>query len=640
MVPAAVWAVLLCGCDFSAGEPPADRGVLPVQPRAEAWSPRVDATEDPPTVGAAIGRRRSGGLVTPAGSGDPGLAPAALPRAWPQTAFDVAGRDFHRRVIVETRVTGVVPTVDGVLVAGASGGLFRAVGVGRPEPLRTPLRAVDRLFAGPGIALACAEDAPAQASTDDGDTWVPLDFECVGAAFTSRESFVLRRDGRLRVGTLPVGRARLVDLPLDGARAVTAFGRAVVVLAPGAAAYSSDGGVTFGRAELPGDVRPRSATFVGKSTVVAVGRAPLDQPSVLVSRDAGRSWTQAGDLPRRLDDLTAVAVNPAGAVVAVSAPGGDAVVSRDGARTWVPLQLASPVEGAALGWRSGFLLGAPRGLLRAVDVRGPATPGLDQPLWDVAFTHPRVAVGAGVGSGLYRTTDGGRSWGRVPGTSGVRFHDVEALVGHSVLAVGDGLMWRTDDAGRSWRQGIPPGSCGARWASFRGNVGLVGCEAGEVLFSQDGGVSFADRTSPDGQLKGAVWLDSIRAVAVGDTSLQLTADGGLTWRSVPAPVAVEIATGGDGVTLLAPGGGVATSADPEAGWRWVLEPGQLGTARAHRVLGDGRVALLGDERVWLGDAADGLRAVSVAAGALGLAVLGDGALLVLRADATDRLEPR
>jgi len=635
-----VCAALVCGCGAGDDERPADRGILLGAPRVRVAAPRVEATVDQPTVVARAGRRAAGELERPGGLRDPGLAPQPLPVAWEREAFDVVGERFHRRVVTTTEVVGFGRLPDGLLVAGRGGGLFQIDAIGAPRPLRTPFERVDRLVAGPTGALGCAGDGPAFFSRDGG-AWTRLDFGCRAASMDGARSVVLRADGALRLGRLPVGPARLVAPPVDG-RAVAVAGASVVVVGDGEAAWSLDGARHFERVPLPGAVAVRDATFVGKSTVVAVGAAPLDEPSILVSRDAGRSWTLVERLPRGTDDLGAVAVNAVGLVVAVPRSAGGTVVVGQGAGPWAPLPVRAPVSGAALGLGEGFILGAARGLLRSVGVSGPPPLSLDGPLWDVAVTHPRGAGGAGVDGGLYRTTDGGTSWGRVPGTAGIPFWDVEPVGGHAVVAVGDGLFWRSEDAGGSWTQAPPPSSCRARWARLAGPLGLVGCEDGEVLVSNDGGRSWEVGERLPAPLFPAVWLDTGRAVASDGAALQLTEDGGRSWRPLapPAPV-VELAAGGDGVTLLTADGAVATTGDPRDGWRWVRGPAEtVRAARAHRVLRGDVCALVGDAHLWIGAPGGPLRAVAPARGAHGFRVMGDGGLLVLGSSRTTRLEPR
>lgn len=131
-------------------------------------------------------------------------------------------------------------------------------------------------------------------------------------------------------------------------------------------------------------------------------------------------------------------------------------------------------------------------------------------------------------------------------------------------------------------------------------------------------------------------------MALGEGALHVTDDAGQSWRSLTVPAgAVELARGGDGVTLLTADGRVATSDGRESGWRWFRDVSQtVGAARSHRLLRDGRLLLLDDTHLWLDGTGAQLRAVTRATDGLAVRVLGDGGLLLLESEATTRLEPR
>ncbi len=636
-------AVSVCACDAGDDTHPADRGYVIGQPRVHV----TDVYTEPGggAVGAAEGFAapgvrgpREGGSSTPTPFTD-----EPLPPAWDVEAVGAVATELRRRVVASEQVVGVVPDGAGQLLFTAGGGRFAAGPIGSPRPLHSTLGPVERVFGDGRVLVACAAGGPARVSVDRGERWARLGFACppggaASVALDGARSYALTAEGLLRVGALPTGTARRVSVPVAEPRVVAAFGEVVLVFGADGLARSEDGGAGFGHVELPGRLEVLDARFVGKSTVVAVGRSPLDAPRVLTSADPGQTWRLGGDLPRRATELGWLAVDRKGTLLATPREiGGVGALSRDDGETWAPLE-RTPVLGAALGVREGFVAGSPVGLWRAVDGRPLPTLGLSRPLWAAAFTHPRVAVGAGLDGGLFRTVDGGRTWGKARGTDGIVFWDVSGLGDHRVVAVGDGLLWRSDDAGGRWSAAPPPSSCRARWVRFEGLAGLVGCADGQILRSLDGAATFEVAEVLPFATRPAAWIEG-RAVALSADGARLvwSDDRGESWQDSSAPPgAVELAPGGDGLTLLA--GGALLTAGADLGFR-AVRTGLRGF-HAHRLLPGERLLLLDGSGLWVADGSAQPRRVASVPAARAARPTGDGGLLLLGPRETTLLEPR
>lgn len=652
-----VLTLLLAACGPADVEPPTARAVLPppLRPpvpvaRPEPAPPIAEPPEPtrppaPPDIGGGHGGERP-----------PPLDIEPLPPPWPRAAFDVAATSLGRRVVAAEDIVGLVSFGDdGALAVDATGGLFRGgpMGAFRPEPTALP-DGVTRLFAMDDALVACGP-GEARFSLDRGLSWGRLGFAC-GAegrrtiAVTEGRVYALA-GGRLRVGPVPSGRFELLDLPLAAPVALGAKGEHVVVFgADGDVAWSEDGGATFEPAVLPSLAleEVRDVAFGIKGVAVAVGRSAPDRPTVLVSRDAGRSWLAEVDLPRRTDDLAAVAANALGHFVAVpAAPGGVALRSDHSGRGWAPVDVRAPLQGAVTAHRGGFLLGTPRGVAHALEVRGPRRAGLDRVLWDAVYLHPQVAVGAGADGGLFRTTDGGVTWWLVPGTEGVRFDGVAAPGGAGVVAVGRGLFWRSEDAGARWTQTPPPSSCAVRWVRFAGEsgAGLAGCAAGEVLRSDDGGRAWRVVAELARPIEPVAWLDAQRAAALDADrgKLYVTSDRGASWQTLPLalddePVHLESAP--LGLSLVTRSGALGTTTDPHGGWSWRRPEVPLaGEVRWHRMLAEDRVLVLTDRALHDVRGAR-VHLLGSTPGAERFTLTGDGGVLVVQETATSLLEPR
>ncbi|MCB9546214.1 MAG: hypothetical protein H6706_10220 [Myxococcales bacterium] len=644
-------SALLVGC-LPERTPPGDRGYFAGPRRERPATPVTDAPTPPapsPWTPPVLPRTPPTGGEAPPPVFDP---TPPLPAPWPADVFDVVAPRLARMVVASEDAVGLAPQPDGLLVVERRGGLFRADAFGRLLPEVTPLPdPVTRTFALGDVLVACTPPAEeARFSVDGGRSWASLDLQCGQAGHRTVAgrgplTFALAGE-HLRVGPLPRGRARYVPAPVEAPEALGALDAQVVVFGAHEVARSEDAGAHF-------EIRPRPTAlaevrdvlFAGKGTVLAAGRAALDRPAgsaLLVSTDAGRSWRPV-PLPRRLDTIAALALRGDGAILAVPEDASDgAVVSLDGGRTFEALPPGVLLAGAAEGVGPALVAGSPRGLIQQLDGAGPVL-GLDQPLHAVAFTHPQVAVGIGQGGGLYRSRDGGRTWHGEPAWAGIPFGDVASVGGHTVMVVGDGVLWRSEDAGERFDPRPLPSSCRARWVRFSAaGDGLVGCRDGGLLASDDAGRTWTEAPAPPAALRPVVFLADGTRLALTETG-RLATDAGDGWRLDDAPVAapLELRPLRGGASLLGADGAVAVRPADRAAWQALhRQGGGLRGVRAHQVLADDAVLLLDAEGLVVQTADAPPRRLATTRGADAFQLTGDGGALILQDTATTLFLPR
>jgi photosystem II stability/assembly factor-like uncharacterized protein len=233
---------------------------------------------------------------------------------------------------------------------------------------------------------------------------------------------------------------------------------------------------------------------------------------------------------------------------------------------------------------NGWVVGTGGEMLRTSDggrswIRLPNGPG---ELWDVQFLSASTGWACGANAALLKTTNGGTNWTTVttPASSTTLFYTLRFVDGQvGWLAGTKGAILKTANGGGAWTVVNPPVANAIYWGMDWSTNGLVGCLVGAgalIVRSGDGGTTWTKILPPSGVVDA---LYSVRlgqaglGVAVGAKGLILrTTDGGMTWTKVTSGVTADLravdfsgpntvwAAGLDGVVLRSTNGGVTWSA--------------------------------------------------------------------------------
>jgi len=313
------------------------------------------------------------------------------------------------------------PAQPETLFAGTSAGLLRSANSGttwqRVSPHAVKSVAFDRAVA--GRLFFASTDAGLLVSTDGG-----LTLRASNTGFSSRTITALVESGRALYLSGPSGLFRSDD----AARSWTAVGsvsadtpaltlaasldapQTLVGVGPRGLRASTDGGQSWlPREAPPGGSRVTSLTArLGGTLLAGTG-------SGLYRAGSAGGWQRVSPSP------VVALQGGAGRIVTAVTPG-DALISTDDGATWRTCGAAAPDA-------TWYGLG--------VDAAAPALPML-----------------AATSRGVFRSTDGCRSWTRVAG--GLEQATAAAVLVHPVrsreaFAAQGGAVWRTSDGGETWR---------------------------------------------------------------------------------------------------------------------------------------------------------------------------------------------
>ena len=297
---------------------------------------------------------------------------------------------------------------------------------------------------------------------------------------------------------------------------------------------------------LPSEVAPLAPRSLlldiarAGSRFVAVG----ERGHILTSDNRGQTWTQAAKVPTQ-EVLTAVCFSDEVHGVAV---GHDeiALVSSDSGNTWrrthyspeahQPLLdvLCNGSDVIAVGAYGAYLTSADRGATwaeRKFEAQKPPAKkaGADDDIGgDFHLNHivgasgSRLYIAAEAGH-LYRSDDAGKIWRELPSPYEGSFFGILPLDGESLLAFGlRGHLFRSDDAGDTWRQ-IKVGAEAMLNDAVRlpkNGIAIVGL-SGAVLVSRDDGETFTLHQQADRKgLSAALAVGVAELITVGEAGVK------------------------------------------------------------------------------------------------------------------------
>lgn len=184
-------------------------------------------------------------------------------------------------------------------------------------------------------------------------------------------------------------------------------------------------------------------------------------------------------------------------------------------------------------------------------------------LYAAAYEHRRQPFyfsSGGPGSAIYKTIDGGRTWQKLTkdlpegilGRIGLAVSRSNPNVVYALIEHKDGGIWRSEDKGKSWTRMCDKETYDR--INFRpfyfsqirvdpNNDQVVYVLSGGLFVSRDGGKKFlpiSAGTHPDHH---ALWIDPhnpLHLIDGNDGGIDITYDGGRTWRSVQNINAAEV----------------------------------------------------------------------------------------------------
>lgn len=235
-------------------------------------------------------------------------------------------------------------------------------------------------------------------------------------------------------------------------------------------------------------------------TLVAAG----ERGHILVSRDGGTSWNQAR-VPTRSMLTSVFFIDPEHGW----AVGHDGVVLRT---------LGGPDEWERVRW----------------------APEEENPLFDVWFSDTQHGIAVGAYGTFLVTQDGGTSWSSRPlGEDDYHLHRIVPAWGDTLFMPAEaGMIYRSDDAGLTWRQLPSPyeGSFFGAVPLDENSILLFGLR-GHLYRSDDGGTTWeAVETGTTAMLTDGIVLDDGTVVITGlGGVILLSRDGGRTFELEQQP---------------------------------------------------------------------------------------------------------
>ncbi len=271
---------------------------------------------------------------------------------------------------------------------------------------------------------------------------------------------------------------------------------------------------------------------------------------VYKSTDAGGTWTNMG--LQATGRISRIIVDPTDSnTVYVAALGNThrpqqergVYKTTDGGRTWERVLFVDTLTGCAD---------------LTIDPRHPGT--LYAAMWQISFNTWQLKSG-GPGSGIFKTTDGGKTWARLGGgLPGGPTHPVgktsvdvaysNPAIVYALIEDKDPALYRSEDAGVTWKKVFTSHSMAQRASYYTrvrvstGNPDDVFTICVTVMESKNGGKSFNGEGQNGDYRPGGdthdMWFDPkdpSRAMVAHDGCMNMTYTAGKTWQNVNLPIA-------------------------------------------------------------------------------------------------------
>ena len=282
--------------------------------------------------------------------------------------------------------------------------------------------------------------------------------------------------------------------------------------------------------------------YVGTGDVSLVGGAANMGNGIYKSTDAGRTWMHVGlDATEHIGAMWIDPHDPNVVVVAALgrtfAPNPERGIFKttDGGKSWSKVLYVDPETGG-------------------IDVVfAPDNPKVGYAtVWHhyVKPGNTRNLIVDPSGGAIYKTTDGGNTWTAIhapglPTKKMGRIGVATALGGQRVFAIiaadgDDGGLYRSDDAGASWKKSTPdPRVTGSGYFSRvfidPKNPDIVYVAQTSLYRSVDGGRTFISyKGAPGGDDNHALWIDPTdpaRMIMASDQGATISQDSGKSWSS-------------------------------------------------------------------------------------------------------------
>ncbi|HEV2482900.1 MAG TPA: ferric reductase-like transmembrane domain-containing protein [Puia sp.] len=271
---------------------------------------------------------------------------------------------------------------------------------------------------------------------------------------------------------------------------------------------------------------------------------------VYKSTNAGKTWTNMG--LQATGRISRIIVDPTDSnTVYVAALGNThrpqqergVYKTTDGGKTWERVLFVDTLTGCSD---------------LAIDPRHPGT--LYAAMWQISFNTWMLKSG-GPGSGIFKTTDGGKTWTRLSGgLPGGREHPVGKTsvdvaysnpdIVYALVEDKDPALYRSSDAGLTWKKMFTSHSMAQR-ASYYTRVRVSTGDPDDVfticvtvMESKNGGKSFNGEGENGNYRPGGdthdMWFDPkdpSRAMVAHDGCMNMTYTGGKSWQNVNLPIA-------------------------------------------------------------------------------------------------------